>query len=122
MLEDNDIENLNRLMDSKIKAEKLHLSPSKETDKRLGSLENKLENMSVNCNKHNLNSELMRRDIEDIKKYMADDMAWKKDHETRMEVLFVTKTEFSPVKRVVYGVVVMVLTSFFAALITLIIK
>ena len=65
---------------------------------------------------------LMRQDIDYVKKDM--DLIKKElgEIKVKLDSNYVSKTEFEPVKRIVYGLVALVLTAFFAALIGMVIS
>lgn len=69
---------------------------------------------------------LMKKDIKQIQKdlsgYIKADMQWKESFKDDLENNYVNKLEFEPVKKVVYTVVGIVITSVVTALIALIIK
>lgn len=70
--------------------------------------------------KNNLNEiitkmAVMANDIEYIKKSLTK-------IDTKLEGEYVTKTEFDPVKRIVYGLVAIVLTAVVGALVALVVK
>jgi len=58
--------------------------------------------IKANCLKttqgFNLNQNIMQKDIEQIKKYIEQDTAWKKETWDKIEDRFVSETEFKPVK------------------------
>jgi predicted ATP-grasp superfamily ATP-dependent carboligase len=76
----------------------------KDTDLiRVSVLEERMNNM---CKQNNLDHSEILKKIEEI------------DH--KLDVVFVTKTEFDPVKRIVFGLVGIVLTALAGALVKLI--
>ena len=86
-----DMYKISELIDSAVDARTKHKEPSKDTKERLGAFEEDITSIKENCHTHNTNNTLMRRDVEDIKTYIKEDLQWKKDFEAKMDQGFAKK-------------------------------
>lgn len=118
------------IVDESIKKRIDHLKPSEDTKDSLNQIHLQCQDKT---NKINLAQKEMQRDIkqtnkdlkslkDDFKEFMKNDTKWKEGFSNDIKENFVTTIEFSPVKRVVYGLVTVILTAVCAAGLGLIIK
>lgn len=80
------------------------------------------ENCSNTTQKYNLTQQLMQEDLKHILKYIEEDASWKKDFSSDLRNNFVSKIEFAPVKKLVYGAVGATLMAVLIGLLALVIK
>ena len=65
---------------------------------------------------------VMQNDIEHIKGSLGEIKSVVEEIKKNMEDKYVTKTEYTPVKQIVYGIVGLILTTVFGAMLSIIVK
>lgn len=110
-------EKYNDLMDKYNNVVK-HNKPSAETQKRLTNLEMNIEHIKEDIKKINdrLCNVPTKQDLEIMNLKLIEQVSEKTEEK------YVSQLEFTPIKRIVYGVVALILTSVFVGLLALILK
>ena len=117
------LEKIHPMIEESVKAQSKHCATSPET--RI-----LIDGVKANCNSKTnnfyTNQKLMRRDLEQIQKdlsvFIKEDKEWKDNLRKDLRNDYVLKVAFKPIKRLVYGVLSLVLTAVVLALLALVIK
>ena len=102
-----DLEHISDMITNAVNARVAHIGQSPKTEREFATVNDNISLIKTNCNNHNTNNEIMRRDIDTIKEYIKEDLQWKKDFEAKMDNAFQKKAN-----RWVEKVIVSIITIF----------